>query len=45
MTQAIIKDYLVINEMDLIDVDKTAINIVKWLESLRDLKSKLKKDL
>lgn len=45
MTQAIIKDYLVINEMDLIDIDKTAINIVKWLESLRDLKSKLKKDL
>ncbi|MGL4946425.1 MAG: PD-(D/E)XK nuclease family protein [Cetobacterium sp.] len=42
MTQAVIKDYIVINEMNIIDVDKTAINIVIWLESLRDLKYKLK---
>ncbi|MGL5055743.1 MAG: hypothetical protein ACRC54_08720, partial [Fusobacteriaceae bacterium] len=42
MTQAIIKDYLVINEIGIINVDKTAINIVKWLKSLRDLKYKLK---
>ncbi|MGL6024897.1 MAG: PD-(D/E)XK nuclease family protein [Cetobacterium sp.] len=42
MTQAIIKDYIVINEIGIIDVDKTAINIVTWLKSLRDLKSKLK---
>lgn len=41
MTQAIIKDYLVINEIGVIDVYKTAINIVNWLESLRSLKSKL----
>ena len=41
MTQAIIKDYLVINEIGVIDVYKTAINIVSWLKSLRSLKKKL----
>ncbi|WP_330112706.1 PD-(D/E)XK nuclease family protein (plasmid) [Cetobacterium somerae] len=41
MTQAIIKNYLVINEVGIIDVYKTAINIVSWLNSLRSLKKKL----
>ncbi len=41
MTQAIIKDYLIINEVGIIDVYETAINIVKWLQNLRSLKNKL----
>lgn len=41
MTQAIIKDCLIINKIGTINVYETAINIINWLKSLRVLKNKL----
>ncbi|MEG0237366.1 MAG: hypothetical protein RR523_10425 [Cetobacterium sp.] len=41
MTQAIIKDYLVINQVRIIDVYETSLKIRKCLEGLRILKEKL----
>ncbi|MGL5904036.1 MAG: PD-(D/E)XK nuclease family protein [Cetobacterium sp.] len=42
MTQAIIKDCLVIDETGTLNVYETALNMVKWLKSLRSLKDRLK---
>ncbi|MCI6031850.1 hypothetical protein [Fusobacterium varium] len=42
MTQAIIKDYLVFNEIGNINIYETAKNIVRYIKSLRLLKEKLR---